>query len=54
MSDDLLNSFYASYTFQFVFLFMFYMLVSSCISSDSFNKRNCKVPGCNGRYYCCR
>ena len=50
MSDDFLNSLAASYTFQFVFLFMFYMLVSVCISSDSFNKRNCKVPGCKVCY----
>jgi hypothetical protein len=50
MSDDLLNSCAASYTFQFVFLFMSYMLLSVCISSDSFNKRNCTVPGCKVCY----
>ena len=61
MSDDFLNSLAASYTFQFVFLFMFYMLLSVCISSDSFNKHickdpDCKVPGCKvpdcGVYLC--
>ena len=52
MSDDFLNSLGASYTFQFVFLFMFYMLVSACISSDSFNNPHCKDPRCRGCYGC--